>query len=838
MECVESSSEASCSSSRTGHESNSQIKVENVSDTEDGPFGGDAPAGGNAQSKTEPKSIGTHCATHWPHDRKCEFCIRARLQAIRRLRGVNKKMVDEPGVRWHFDTMGPTDEALHKERYLVVGWDEGSEYLKGLPVKGRTALAVMDATRRGLAGEEKAPKQIRCDGGGEFDREFKDFWEGEKKALMDKSVPGRPTTNSRIEDKCKRVRQGTAATKLQAGSPYCFWAFAAVICCKNQSMTRLNRHGETPYKSLRKKDPPRAVPFGCRVFFLDAVAVHMKTDRKFDARGKPGILLGYAQHRAYTVMDLELYKETRGEVRTYITRDVRLIEDSFPFQELASMQIFKQLNPRMVLENRDQGGAGVLGDEVSECFICFKSVAMVLITCPACRGRRRVHNRDATCLKGRCEGHTVAECIVMAIEREEPDRLAIIRALDKPDDYVLSNFRGLKTDGMIHETTAPPMDVERHDDPAETAKGLPPRRRIPSLSVQRARAARATEAAEVIVSEGNNAGDLQPRTLGFDAEFDAAAADEPEPMITQEDGGVIPDGEVPDVAMSMTACAAPSGRIPLYDSPFGLCFAMASTHGPQAPVFASLQNPRCLCSTRVKPDAYLPANAWPQMVLVSRAVAANSDEFKYDERIEKATESEVRDNIVGRGVWDHDSPREWDEVAAEDPTAEWVRAHIIACIKNCELDEEYWVAKARVVLNGGDTRNVWGEQINEVSLYTLPSSLDSFRVTVGVNHARGGEMVTFDVNGAYVQIIRTGPPTWATPPKRMYTEKMKRMRNPVVKMRTWLYGEKGAGEGYAWGFEQKAKAIGWQMVEECAGETVFEKTDATMGLYVDDGYVA
>lgn len=206
--------------------------------------------------------------------------------------------------------------------------------------------------------------------------------------------------------------------------------------------------------------------------------------------------------------------------------------------------------------------------------------------------------------------------------------------------------------------------------------------------------------------------------------------------------------------------------------------------------------------------------------------------------METAIQKEVNDNILGRGVWDPELAREWDDVVLDDPSSEWVRAHVIVCVKNSELSEEYWVVKARIVINGGDVRNVWGEKLEGVSLYTLPASQDSFRTTVAVNHAAGGDTITFDVCGAYVQAKRTGPPTWATPPKRMFTEKMKAMRRPVVQLQTWLYGEKGAGEGWAWHLEKKALSLGWEVIEECGGETVYQKESGTMGVYVDDGYVS
>lgn len=76
----------------------------------------------------------------------------------------------------------------------------------------------------------------------------------------------------------------------------------------------------------------------------------------------------------------------------------------------------------------------------------------------------------------------------------------------------------------------------------------------------------------------------------------------------------------------------------------------------------------------------------------------------------------------------------------------------------------------------------------------------------------------------------------------MFTEEMKKMRNPVVRTEKWLDGEIGAAEGWAHHFEGAAISQGWEIVDAVAGETLYDKEDdsggATMGVYVDDGYVS
>lgn len=111
--------------------------------------------------------------------------------------------------------------------------------------------------------------------------------------------------------------------------------------------------------------------------------------------------------------------------------------------------------------------------------------------------------------------------------------------------------------------------------------------------------------------------------------------------------------------------------------------------------------------------------------MVARTIPAWSDEFKNDPGVEQAILSKMHDNTIGRGVWDPNAPNEWHDVAASDPNAVHVWAHVIVCVKNSELAKVYQKLKARVVVNGGGTRDIWGEQLEGVAIYTLPASMDS-----------------------------------------------------------------------------------------------------------------
>ncbi len=78
-----------------------------------------------------------------------------------------------------------------------------------------------------------------------------------------------------------------------------------------------------------------------------------------------------------------------------------------------------------------------------------------------------------------------------------------------------------------------------------------------------------------------------------------------------------------------------------------------------------------------------------------------------------------------------------------------------------ELPPEAREYKARVVGNGGQLRDIWGQLAEIADLYTLPMGLQSFRLICSwalCNTARGFEVFSIDADGAYLQSERRGPP--------------------------------------------------------------------------------
>ena len=114
-----------------------------------------------------------------------------------------------------------------------------------------------------------------------------------------------------------------------------------------------------------------------------------KTYQPFEPRGRPGVVLGYGRHRSLVILDWRHYVISKGELKTLVTRSFRVREKRFPFQELKGAKaVYDSLHTRLFELEKKTGEASLMGNELDECLLCGLSVAMVVVTCASCRGRR------------------------------------------------------------------------------------------------------------------------------------------------------------------------------------------------------------------------------------------------------------------------------------------------------------------------------------------------------------------------------------------------------------------------------------------------------------------
>ena len=194
-----------------------------------------------------------------------------------------------------------------------------------------------------------------------------------------------------------------------------------------------------------------------------------------------------------------------------------------------------------------------------------------------------------------------------------------------------------------------------------------------------------------------------------------------------------------------------SNRVVAVRTPFGLCAVFKDSHGVVDRGFrAGRYGVACSARDARPADPLLLLDHYDP-VCVTQVVPVSSQQAKTDPGAQEAIQREWQDNIVGRRVWDFEHPREWSDVARENPEAVVLRAHIILAIKHIEHRERMrW--KSRVVVNGGDTRTVLGLLAEGADLYTCPLSLGTLRAIGAVSLLDDeSELLGFDCEAAYTQ---------------------------------------------------------------------------------------
>ena len=94
----------------------------------------------------------------------------------------------------------------------------------------------------------------------------------------------------------------------------------------------------------------------------------------------------------------------------------------------------------------------------------------------------------------------------------------------------------------------------------------------------------------------------------------------------------------------------------------------------------------------------------------------------------------------------------------------------------------------------------------------------------------GYEVFSIDVDGAYLQAKRRGPPTYLVLPAELMAllplavrETCAGMRTPAFQLNTPIYGETDAGDDWAAFLEEVLTRLGWRRLEAAGGEQLFLK---------------
>ncbi|KAJ9540324.1 hypothetical protein OSB04_026830 [Centaurea solstitialis] len=172
----------------------------------------------------------------------------------------------------------------------------------------------------------KNVKRIRSDNGVEFQsRQMLDYYT-ENGILLETSCTDTPQQNGVVERKHRHILEVARALRFEAGLPIEFWGecILTAMYIINRLPTKVLKN-KTPYEILFNKRPSydHLRIFGCLVYVKD----NKKGGDKFGVRGRPCVFVGYPHaQRGYRVFDLETRK-------TYTSRDVKFIENVFPFKD-------------------------------------------------------------------------------------------------------------------------------------------------------------------------------------------------------------------------------------------------------------------------------------------------------------------------------------------------------------------------------------------------------------------------------------------------------------------------------------------------------------------------
>jgi hypothetical protein len=206
--------------------------------------------------------------------------------------------------------------------------------------------------------------------------------------------------------------------------------------------------------------------------------------------------------------------------------------------------------------------------------------------------------------------------------------------------------------------------------------------------------------------------------------------------------------------------------------------------------------------------------------------------------MERAIVKEIT-NLVARGTWaDLETVQEWTDVAATNPEASVVAAHIILSIKHYELDESCWVFKARLVAGGNRHFSVDGVVIFEEDLFAVPADLDGARIVL--SHAvleQNGEVLQSDVDQAFTQAPLKNDNIFICLPKKLWPDSWKLMRKPVVRLRKALYGLRRSGFDYADFSHNIIIKHGWSKIRDYAACLYCKRVKGMLlwlTIYVDD----
>ncbi|KAK1359193.1 hypothetical protein POM88_043667 [Heracleum sosnowskyi] len=238
-------------------------------------------------------------------DGLCDACQKAK-QRRTSFQSKSESSIEEPYHMLHIDLFGPVNiMSISKKRYTPVIVDEYSRFtwVYFLHRKDETPEVLLDHVRMIETTTKYKVKILRSDNGTEFKNSKMEEFCKYKGIIQQFSAPDTPQQNGVVERKNRTLIEPGRTMLEEAKLPTYFWAEAVNTACYTQNLTLINRHGVTPYQSLKEKKPSlkHLHVFGCKCFVL---RTHPEQLGKFETKADEGIFIGYPASRAFRVFNL------------------------------------------------------------------------------------------------------------------------------------------------------------------------------------------------------------------------------------------------------------------------------------------------------------------------------------------------------------------------------------------------------------------------------------------------------------------------------------------------------------------------------------------------------
>ena len=185
------------------------------------PLQGGSHASSSHEASLEPttkrrEDLGQHNVyTHFPKDRNCEICQRAKITRVpcRRRIGGAVPRAESFGdlITADHKVLSECCESRHNHRYAIVVQDLATQWIQSYRCKTKTSQGTQRSSQKFLERDRK-PEVIYTDNSLEFGKACEDLsWN------HCTSTPHRSETNGIAERAVRRVKEGTSAVLLQSG---------------------------------------------------------------------------------------------------------------------------------------------------------------------------------------------------------------------------------------------------------------------------------------------------------------------------------------------------------------------------------------------------------------------------------------------------------------------------------------------------------------------------------------------------------------------------------------------------------------------------------------------